>query len=849
MLGLDKLVESAVDQALSEVFGTGGTSFSEWATLRRAIPKALATAHTQFVERYQRFDPQLVAHLHDTDPVSSSRELQKALTLIFRRPFDDPDATIALLTEKFRVALPLTIESTRIDAAVRAYWAILEREVMYIPQLQQLYSLGYQRSAADQARQLTEHTARMAEGIAALRNEFRSRLPLLAATLPVSLEHRPRHNLPQRPYTMFVGRDEQRAQLQKQLLPHPQSRVFLMTIDGIGGVGKSTLALEVAYTYVEQYATLPPEQRFEVIIWVSAKQTALTADGIQNRRSTFGSLDDLFREISIVLDQPALMHADLDERRSLVERALHAQRMLLIVDNLETVDDETLLTFLRELPEPTKAIVTTRHRIDMAYAIRLLGMPRGDALTLIAIASADRPLALTPAQCEELVERTGGVPLAIVWSIGRMHAGYSIESILRRLGSGQGDIARFCFSESASHLRGRSSEQLLAALALFESPVTRTMLGTVAGLGDDLFGRDEGIAELIQLSLINQSGEWFSLLPLTRSYALDQLQAESERERVLRGHWIAALTTLAQPYQAVHFAQPSPAALIKEGEHLLTLTRWAEQQNRPDIALRVAPAALCYLDTIGDWGTLVTLSTQWITYATLLRLEHEHVQLLYSLAWVQSQQGEYDTAAETLTTALAKARSSSDVAWQIELVGMLSQNARRKGDIAAAEQYARTAYAMLSDLSGDTRRYAQAEIDYELGKIARDQGAWHEAQQWFEQVLTVFPVDNMQPRFNPERSWGILGNLGLVLHRQGRLTDADALYVRALAFFRESGGRAYTSTILVRRAELLLDRGDVAAARSHAHEGLELATRLGMIKEIGQAQELLARCSAEDIHE
>ena len=51
---------------------------------------------------------------------------------------------------------------------------------------------------------------------------------------------------------------------------------------------------------------------------------------------------------------------------------------------------EEVLTFLRELPDPTKAIVTTRHRIDIAYAIRLTGMPRADAQALIELEAAHK---------------------------------------------------------------------------------------------------------------------------------------------------------------------------------------------------------------------------------------------------------------------------------------------------------------------------------------------------------------------------------------------------------------------------------------------------------------------------
>lgn len=326
------------------------------------------------------------------------------------------------------------------------------------------------------------------------------------------------------------------------MLPHPRSRHFVVTIDGIGGVGKSALALELAHGYRERSAALPAEERFEAIVWVSAKRTLLTAGGIQQRRQAFNTLDDLFRELATVLEQPVILQAAADERRGLVERVLTSQRTLLIVDNLETVDDDDLLSFLRELPDPTKAIITTRHRIDIAYAIRLTGMPREDALKLMQIECEAKGVQLSPVEMDDLERRTGGVPLAIQWSIGLMSIGHSVEAVLRRLGQGQSDIARFCFAESVTGIRGRDAHRLLLALALFERSVSRAMLGAVAGLSDDPIGRDEGLAELLRLSLVNQKGDRFKLLPLTHAFA----QAEGFASGTVARHgdlWLGLLTT------------------------------------------------------------------------------------------------------------------------------------------------------------------------------------------------------------------------------------------------------------------------------------------------------------------
>jgi hypothetical protein len=50
-------------------------------------------------------------------------------------------------------------------------------------------------------------------------------------------------SLPRRPY--FVGRDEEIKAILQSL--QPNSRTFIIGIEGIGGVGKSALAIEVSY--------------------------------------------------------------------------------------------------------------------------------------------------------------------------------------------------------------------------------------------------------------------------------------------------------------------------------------------------------------------------------------------------------------------------------------------------------------------------------------------------------------------------------------------------------------------------------------------------------------------------
>ena len=105
----------------------------------------------------------------------------------------------------------------------------------------------------------------------------------------------------------------------------------------------------------------------------------MTAEGIVPRQQALRTLDDIYTAIAMALQREGITRVRPEEQAQTVIHALTRQRTLLIVDNLETVDDEAVMEFLRELPAPTKAIVTTRHRLDVAYPVRLTGLPWDDA--------------------------------------------------------------------------------------------------------------------------------------------------------------------------------------------------------------------------------------------------------------------------------------------------------------------------------------------------------------------------------------------------------------------------------------------------------------------------------------
>jgi tetratricopeptide (TPR) repeat protein len=845
---LANVLGGILNEVLGRVFKQPIKSILDERSMSRALISAVNRAETTFARDYHEIDAELTNVLIAQTRFADVPSVQVALKEMLTHPFHDPDQTVVILQRSFQDVLPERTDRARVDQAVTTFLHYLGQEVLYIPQLQHLYTLAFQKVSAESSRAIAANTAALIESMRDLRDDIKqlpTAMSLIALPNPPEqpADHlQPRHNLPQRPYTHFVGREAELHKLMQLMLPYPRSRHFLVTLDGIGGVGKSALALELAYSYRDSSSILSPEERFEAIVWVSAKRTLLTASGIQQRQQTFTTLTDLYREIAIVLEVPSIMQVDPEQRRALVEHTLASKRTLLIVDNLETVDDEEVLTFLRELPDPTKAIVTTRHRIDIAYAIRLTGMPHTDALALIELEAQHKNVELPADAAEDLYRRTGGIPLAIVWSIALMSLGYGVESVLRRLGSGHSDIALFCFAESIAHIQGRDAYRLLLALALFESSVNREMLGKVAGLGDDEIGRDDALAELLQLSLVNQEGERFTLLPLTRSFALDELTQQPEFERTLREQCIAYFIEFARPYTGWRWIQHSLSQVRREGMHLVTLATWCQQVGRLDVLLKIFPALGFYYDMMGQWTDTLIVGKIVLEYAQLTG-DLESIIFIEApiLGWVLSQQGRHEEAERYLSNAFKIARQVEHIAWQCQLLVIYSQALRRRKAFDLAFEHCQQALDLAAQLTGKQQMFVRAIIEYELGKYYRDLGNWQEARSIFIAIRDMFRNDEADTILNAELAWGVLSNLGFIEHQLGRLDAAEQMYLQSLDYLREFGGRGNMATSLVRLAMLEEQRSKPTASLQYAREALDWTRRLGMVQEQAQAEALLQR--------
>lgn len=181
----------------------------------------------------------------------------------------------------------------------------------------------------------------------------------LSVNLPSDPDTAPYHNLPVPDFdeTGFFGRRRQVDRIKRII----KGAYPVVSILGDGGIGKTAIALKVAYDILDD-----PRANFDAVVWVTAKAERLTANEVQRINGAIEDSLGLFTEATKAL-------AGVPIRDPFVELLDYLEhfKVLLILDNLETVLDRRLREFLLEIPIGSKVIVTSRIGLGIENPVNL----------------------------------------------------------------------------------------------------------------------------------------------------------------------------------------------------------------------------------------------------------------------------------------------------------------------------------------------------------------------------------------------------------------------------------------------------------------------------------------------
>jgi tetratricopeptide (TPR) repeat protein len=587
-----------------------------------------------------------------------------------------------------------------------------------------------------------------------------------------------RHNLPRRSHEKFVGREKELAELVRYL--SPRYRLGVVCLSGMPGVGKTALALEIAHRYWKS-TNLSPEERFEAIVWVTAKHAELYPARLTPRRPTFTDLDGLYRAIAEVLGLEEITRAvTLSDRDVIVAHALADHRVLLVLDNLEDIDDSDLMVFLRELPPPSKAIVTTRHRIDVALSIHLKAFHESEAHKLIQNECQRHNLTLTNEQIERLLERTGCLALAIVRTIGRMAwRGSSVEAELRQLGDPSNDIYEFCFEKSIARIRGGHAHELFMALALFSKDATRDALGYVAGFDKDILDRDDDLSDLEVLSLVNKENGRFSLEALTKVKAVAELKAHLDFEREARMRWIEWHKQLAEQVEiATNFTH-----LQVEIDNLMSVIDYLIDQDDMVEVGWFFRRIRRFLFSEGRWVLLHRLSLQVATWAESVDNAELLADALNSLAYVSRKQADPEAIREWLERAQIAATRLRNELLQAEV--WLNQVEILYYKPTSSQEEIRMVTRALEVFRKHNKPIRVAQALNALGNLYLKQDRLQEATRFYQEGLSVLEESGSKTPIALHWRAALRGNLGHVAGFQGQHAQACEILYEVLKEFTD----------------------------------------------------------------
>ncbi|MET4200743.1 NB-ARC domain-containing protein [Bradyrhizobium sp. LA6.12] len=335
------------------------------------------------------------------------------------------------------------------------------------------------------------------------------------------------NNLPSPDFddTGFVGRADHLDRLKKAI----KGSFPIITILGDGGLGKTSLALKALYDILDESSN-----QFDAIVWTTAKTTVLTADAIKDIEGSIKDSLSIFSAASAVLGG-----APGSDPMQGLRQWLETFRILLVIDNLETVLDERIRRFAADIPQGSKILFTTRvglGALDFPVELQQLSEREGveyfkricDVYGLPELQNKKRDYIL------DTCARLNFSPLAIKWFAQAIRAGGSPSSLL----ADPKLVLRFCVANVVDGL-SQSARTVLDALIISSRPQTLSSLHFL--LSEELIALSNALRELraANLILITPSqllggDDFYMVKPLANFYVRNYFSPSLERQKELR---------------------------------------------------------------------------------------------------------------------------------------------------------------------------------------------------------------------------------------------------------------------------------------------------------------------------
>ncbi len=630
-------------------------------------------------------------------------------------------------------------------------------------------------------------------------------------------------NVPHDRNPNFTGRTDLLSGLYDSLHAG-NATVLRQALRGLGGVGKTQLALEYAYRHAADYS---------VVWWVPSETSPAT----------------VYAELSRELGLPEAEAIESEVREQAARRWLEQHEgWLLVFDN--ATEPETVKPYLPH-GASGHVIITSRYW-DWGEVASGLGVEVFERDTESVPFLLRRTSQTDVAAARVLADALGNLPLAqaqastYIATRGTTLAEYTELFETRRDSLWQRESPPDVYTETVSatwslameEIEREASEaaELLYLLAYFASePVSRDLLLKGA----------EHLPERLK-SLVTEPLDWQECQRVFRRYGLvevteagllvHRLVQAVTRDRLAaleRQVWVAAAVQVVAAVYPEDTYNPRDisiwsrcAALL--GHALVT----ADHAEGLAVALEATGSLLSriesYLDSQGRYQEALPLSQRALSIGeSTLGAEHPTVAIwLNNLANLYRDQGRYEDAEPLYLRALSIDESTlgaehPTVAIWLNNLANLYQDQGRYED-------AEPLYLRALSISESTLGAEHPDVAIWLNNLAnlyQDQGRYEDAEPLYLRALSI--SESTLGAEHPDTA-SSLNNLGSLLQAQGDLSGAKPYFERALAIWEQVLGPEHpdTASSLNNLGSLLESQGDLAGAKPYFERALAICEQV-----------------------
>jgi len=641
---------------------------------------------------------------------------------------------------------------------------------------------------------------------------------------------------------LFTGRERELAELDHLLRAGSDhgGTMAISSISGVGGIGKTCLALRWAHRRLECF---PDGQLYLDLRGFAPSMAPL---------SPAAALRDLLDALGA---DPATAPTSLDGQVGLYRSLISGRRMLVMLDNAR--DTAQVLPLLPGSPTCT-VLVTSRHcltGLTTAHGARLLTLgplPTTEARRLLSNSLGPHRVEAEPDSAAELLDQCAGLPLAISVLAARAatHPDFPLKTLTDEMHSTRDTLDAFDGGDEAADVRAVFSwsyhalstpaGRLFRLLGTHPGPdITPPAAASLAGI----LPRDARplLAELTRAHLTTEHlpGR-YTLHDLLRTYAAELAATDSEAQQALHRtvdhylHSAYAADRLLWPHRdpitltpALPGTAPETPADLQQAltwftsEHTV-LTALAVQTRRAGLhthTWQLAWTLSTFLSRQSHWHDLAAAQHAALAAATHLTNRSEQARAHRELGNAYCETDQYDKAYNhlqqaldlsiTLGDRLGEAHTHLNLGWVYERHG--DQRQALHHDLRALDLFQAAGHQ-----AGQARALNAAGWDH------AQLGEYRQTLTYCQEALTL--QRELGDRRGEANTWDSLGyaHQHLGAHRQ-----AATCYHNSLVLNRELGHRFNQAENLDHLGDTHHATGDTTAAREAWQQAADILTALG----------------------